>query len=121
MAAVESHGSNMRRFSPAPLNGPAPPYGRGAGRGVRGGGSAQDRFIGKGGGMEREVTEGGAVVQVGKTVEITTGESMALERCADEMRHLSRSGHRGWFLAYMRAHKESHQVIRTIITRSHAN
>lgn len=62
-----------------------------------------------------------AIVQVGTPVEITHGESLALRHLADEMHRRAFHQEKGWFLAYLKAHKASHEVIRTIMTRSHAN
>ena len=60
-------------------------------------------------------------ITVGKKVEILPGEVLQLFNNAAEMRTQARHLSNGWLFRYMRAHKDSHQVLRTIITRSHAS
>jgi len=67
-----------------------------------------------------ETTPGGAVVQVGKTVEILHQEAYDLGHLAGEMHTQMRLMERGWFLKYMQAHKLAHGIIQGIIERSHA-
>lgn len=62
----------------------------------------------------------GVEFQVGKRVEFTIEESRDLEYLASDMRHASKYKVQGWLLVYLRAHKRSHQILRTIIERSHA-
>lgn len=67
-----------------------------------------------------EQGEGRHIVQVGRPVEIRAHEALALDEYSHHMRRVSRRQRKGWFLEYLRAHKASHEVIKTIIQRSHA-
>lgn len=71
--------------------------------------------------IERWAPEGGAIVQVGKSVEITVAEAVMLLELAKEMQAQSRHQSKGWFLQYLQAHKAAHRIIKKIFTRSHAN
>ena len=62
-----------------------------------------------------------AIVQVGKPVEIKNQEAHELHYLAQHMEAVSRKQGSGWFLDYMAAHKNAHQVLKVILTRSHAN
>lgn len=59
-------------------------------------------------------------VTLGRMVEITPAEGHALARLSNDMDRLALHHAKGWFFQYVRAHKEAHVIIRTIITRSHA-
>jgi len=59
--------------------------------------------------------------KLGRMVEIEPGELMQLAENAMEMKIVSRLQGSSWFYRYVKAHKASHAVIRTIIERSHAS
>jgi len=59
--------------------------------------------------------------KVGKHVEFTNEEARDLQALASDMRHASKYKIQGWLLVYLRAHKRSHVILRTIIERSHAS
>lgn len=59
-------------------------------------------------------------MHIGIPVRIEFDEKLQLRYLAREMMEATQSREAGWFLKYLKAHKRSHQAIKTIIQRSHA-